>query len=455
MLRIVGNRSFCRLYSSVVTRKNSVNSESKKIECIIGLEIHAQLLTKTKLFSGAGIDGSAASNTVVADFDLGVPGTLPRLNKGCIQKSLLAALLLGSDVQRLCRFDRKHYFYPDMPMGYQITQNDYPIARHGEFEFFTCDPNSEDPFGRKRIRIKQIQLEMDSGKTIRSDNSQLFIDLNRAGIGLIEIVTEPDLRSSSEAATFVDQLRLVLVHNKICAGELHKGNMRVDANVSLRVDGQDYPRTEIKNINSIRILKSAIDNEVNRQRRILDKGEEIKTVTLNLDENGEVVVVRGKGDSLDYRFTPEPNLPRLRIEEDWIKEARSHVQGDADHLVYIKKYNIQPNTALNVVKDDRRHNFVKSTLPSSNVPVEVYFEWFKELQYACENVGERYPPTNPSFFPHFSSLVNHVYKEDITRLTCIDLIKLYLQSNISDPVDEVVSRDEYRRLFQNDPEFEN
>ena len=128
-----------------------------------------------------------------------------------------------------------------------------------------------------------------------------------------------------------------------------EGNMRVDANVSIRVDGEDYPRTEIKNINSIRILKSAIENEISRQKKLLNEGEEIKTVTLNLDENGEVIVVRGKGDSLDYRFTPEPNLPRLKIEREWVAEAERNIKGDADHLIYIEKYNIQPIMAINVV----------------------------------------------------------------------------------------------------------
>uniref|UniRef100_A0A7E4V1Z9 Glutamyl-tRNA(Gln) amidotransferase subunit B, mitochondrial n=1 Tax=Panagrellus redivivus TaxID=6233 RepID=A0A7E4V1Z9_PANRE len=423
------------------------------VEPVIGLEVHAQLLTKTKLFSAAAIDASTACNSSVADFDLGVPGTLPRLNKECVQKSLQAALLLNSQIQPICRFDRKHYFYPDMPMGYQITQQDYPIAKGGWFEYYPVEEDSADA-DFKKVRLHQVQLEIDSGKTIKMDGNRLFIDLNRAGVGLIEIVTHPDFNSASEAAAFVDQLRLLLIHNHICAGELHKGNMRIDANVSIRVNGQDKPRTEIKNINSIRLLKEAINNEVKRQISILEAGDEITNVTLNADDDGNIVVLREKSDALDYRFTPEPNLPRLKIESEWVAEAKANVRYDVEYRDYIENYGVPPGLALSIVKDDEKSSFVRQTLPYVNAESSEYFNWFKELRVICGGLGIPYPPLNANFVEPFVLIVNAHTNHVITKLVAIDLLKGYLKGDVSGNVDLLIEQSNLIRLHPSDPEFQ-
>uniref|UniRef100_A0A914YPY3 Glutamyl-tRNA(Gln) amidotransferase subunit B, mitochondrial n=1 Tax=Panagrolaimus superbus TaxID=310955 RepID=A0A914YPY3_9BILA len=422
-----------------------------KIEAIIGLEIHTQLLTKSKLFSFAPVHSDAASNSVVSDFDLGVPGTLPSLNKECVQKSLCASLLLKSEIQKVCRFDRKHYFYPDMPFGYQITQQDYPISRGGSFSYYVDDPDKR--YRTQTVRLKQIQLEMDSGKTIKADENRLYIDLNRAGVGLIEIVTEPDFHSGADAATFVDQLKMLFVENQICAGELHKGNMRVDANISLCVDGASYPRTEIKNISSIRLMEKAIEKEIKRQTKLLKEGKHIDPVTLQLDETGQATVARSKGDDLDYRFTPEPNLPRLVIESTWVKEAESRLKNSLEYERYIHHYHMKPSAAIELVKNDEKFNFVQKTLPKVNITAEGYFKFLKELEHACGHVAVRFPPNSNGFHHSFVQLLNAFNKNLITKLVFIDLVKRYLQNNIKISVEETIEKEGLKRLHINDHKF--
>uniref|UniRef100_A0AC34F995 Glutamyl-tRNA(Gln) amidotransferase subunit B, mitochondrial n=1 Tax=Panagrolaimus sp. ES5 TaxID=591445 RepID=A0AC34F995_9BILA len=422
-----------------------------KIEAIIGLEIHTQLLTKSKLFSFAPVHSDAASNSVVSDFDLGVPGTLPSLNKECVQKSLCASLLLKSNIQKVCRFDRKHYFYPDMPLGYQITQQDYPIARGGSFSYYVDDPDKS--YKTQTVRLKQIQLEMDSGKTIKADENRLYIDLNRAGVGLIEIVTEPDFHSGADAATCVDQLKMLFVENQICAGELHKGNMRVDANISLIVDGINYPRTEIKNISSIRLMEKAIEKEIKRQTKLLKEGNHIEPVTLHLDETGQAVVARTKGDDLDYRFTPEPNLPRLKIENAWIKEAESRLKNSLEYQHFIHHYRMKPSDAIELVKDDEKFGFVQKTLPKVNITAESYFKFFKELEHACGHVAVRFPPNSKDFHHSFVQLLNAFNENLVTKLVFIDLVKRYLQNDIKITVEEIVEKEDLKRLDINDHKF--
>uniref|UniRef100_A0AC35F279 Glutamyl-tRNA(Gln) amidotransferase subunit B, mitochondrial n=1 Tax=Panagrolaimus sp. PS1159 TaxID=55785 RepID=A0AC35F279_9BILA len=434
-----------------VNTQATVIKSNVKIEAIIGLEIHTQLLTKSKLFSFAPVQSDAASNSVVSNFDLGVPGTLPSLNKECVQKSLCASLLLKSEIQKVCRFDRKHYFYPDMPLGYQITQQDYPIARGGYFSYYVNDSNNG--FKTKKVYLKQIQLEMDSGKTIKADENTLYIDLNRAGVGLIEIVTEPNFHSGADAATFVDQLKMLFVQNRICAGELHKGNMRIDANISLCVDGFNYPRTEIKNISSIRLMEKSIEKEIKRQTKLLNEGKEVEPVTLHLDETGQAIVARSKGDDLDYRFTPEPNLPRLQIEVAWIKEAESKLNNSLAFEYYVQHYRMQPSDAIELVKDQEKFDFVKNTLLKMDISSESYFKFLKELEHACGHIGIRFPPNSNDFHDVFVQLLNALTSKLITKLIFIDLMKRYLQNEIKITVEEVVEKENLKRLDINDQKF--
>uniref|UniRef100_A0A0K0DKM6 GatB_N domain-containing protein n=1 Tax=Angiostrongylus cantonensis TaxID=6313 RepID=A0A0K0DKM6_ANGCA len=245
--------------------------------------VHVQLNTKSKLFSRAPCADEGAPNSQLAAFDMATPGTLPVLNRACVMHALRMATLLNCEISPYFRFDRKHYFYADMPAGYQITQNEYPLAKNGRFIFHVYGKGIS-PYS-KEIGIKQLQLEQDSGKTIHCGSSS-FIDLNRAGVPLVEVVSNPDFSTALEAMCFVQQLRLLLMHHQICKGEMHKGHLRVDANISLSRQGVPGVRTEVKNINSFRHLHTAINFEIDRQYGVISSGGTVVNETRMFDQQG-------------------------------------------------------------------------------------------------------------------------------------------------------------------------
>ncbi|XP_025115923.1 glutamyl-tRNA(Gln) amidotransferase subunit B, mitochondrial-like [Pomacea canaliculata] len=283
---------------------------------VVGLEIHAQIATKSKLFSGASTQYGAPVNSQVSNFDAALPGTLPVLNRKCVEAGVLTALALGCTVNPISRFDRKHYFYADLPAGYQITQQRQPLAQNGRVDY----PHHIKGAGHNSVmelrscQILQLQLEQDSGKSLHNhcDNISL-IDLNRAGVGLMELVTEPDLRDGEDAASFVQELQFILCEIGTCDGRMQEGSLRVDANISVHKPGQPFGvRTEVKNINSIRNVSKAIDFEIQRQIEILEAGGKIENETRSFDAQiSKTVSMRDKEKVLDYRFMPEPNLPPL------------------------------------------------------------------------------------------------------------------------------------------------
>ncbi|KAK6016165.1 PET112 family, region, partial [Ostertagia ostertagi] len=310
-----------RLLWRITRRKVSQLAQLSREEFqpVIGLEVHVQLNTKTKLFSRAPCTDDATPNSQIAAFDMATPGTLPMLNKSCLMHALRMAVLLNCEIPPYCRFDRKHYFYADMPAGYQITQAGAAVARNGKFAF--------------SVGITQLQLEQDSGKTIHFGKSSL-IDLNRAGAPLVEVVSEPDFSTALEAMCFVQQLRLILMHHGICRGEMHKGHLRVDANVSLSHEGEKGVRTEVKNINSLRHLHTAINYEINRQYEVISSGNRVVNETRTCDEHGRTVSMRDKEEITDYRFIPEPNLPYVRIRPEWVTECRESVSSEPSYMKY-------------------------------------------------------------------------------------------------------------------------
>lgn len=295
-----------------------------KYEAVVGLEVHAQMRSKSKLFSRASTNFSAPHNSQVDLFDIALPGTLPKLNRRCVELAILAAIGLGCELQAESHFDRKHYFYADMPAGFQITQQTHPIARQGFLEFPVFNPSLHRQAYLKKSHIKQLQIEQDSGKSIHdSENKRSLIDLNRAGCGLIEIVFEPDLCDGEEASSLIKELILLLTSLQVCDCHLEEGNLRVDANVSIRTWGHPHfgVRTEIKNLNSIRAIQKAIDYEIGRQVNLtIQNGGNVDCIvneTLSYDPIlKETVQMRDKEVAQDYRFMPEPNLPPLRLATD-------------------------------------------------------------------------------------------------------------------------------------------
>jgi aspartyl-tRNA(Asn)/glutamyl-tRNA(Gln) amidotransferase subunit B len=293
--------------------------ERHEYEVVIGLEVHAQLLTKTKLFSGDSAAYGGEPNSHISAITLALPGTLPRLNKKAIEYAILMGLACNCEIERTNYFARKHYFYPDLPKGYQITQHETPICRNGHVLIKTVE-------GGKNIRLNHIHLEEDAGKSMHHhDTNFSSIDYNRAGVPLIEIVSEPDLRSGEEAYAFVTELRKLVRYLRICDGNMEEGSMRCDANVSVRKIGEKKlgTKVEVKNLNSIRNVKRAIEHEAARMINLLKNGETIHQQTRSFDaEHGTSFPLRTKEEADDYRYFTDPDLPPFMVTDEWIEELR-------------------------------------------------------------------------------------------------------------------------------------
>jgi aspartyl-tRNA(Asn)/glutamyl-tRNA(Gln) amidotransferase subunit B len=299
-------------------------------ETVIGLEVHAQLATRTKIFSGALVEFGAEPNTNVTPLCLGLPGTLPVLNKQVVELSMRMSLAVGCTIQPRSRFLRKNYFYPDLPKGYQISQfqsqEEMPLATGGGIEVPTADGDT------RFIRLVRIHMEEDAGKSIHEEDfvpaGESMVDYNRTGVPLIEIVSEPDMRAPAEAAAFVAGLREILIYTGASIGDMDKGHVRIDANISIREPGTTElgTKVEIKNMNSIRNCQRALEIEVERQIGILESGGEIRQETMQYDPDTENVrPMRSKEESDDYRYFPDPDLVPILVDQAWIDRVQEQV----------------------------------------------------------------------------------------------------------------------------------
>lgn len=292
-----------------------------EFEPVIGLEVHAQLKTDTKIFCGCSTAFGAAPNTQACPVCLGMPGVLPVLNKKVVEYAMRMALATRCTIAEQSRFARKNYFYPDLPKGYQISQYELPIAEHGYVEITLSGG------GTKRIGITRIHMEEDAGKLIHDpDRSRSMVDFNRTGTPLIEIVSEPDLRSPEEAGAYLRQLRAILRYLGISDGNMEEGSFRCDANVSIRPVGSDVlgTRTELKNLNSFKFVESALAYEIKRQKGVLaDGGRVVQETRLYDSAQNRTISMRGKEEAHDYRYFPDPDLVPLVIEEEWIERVKA------------------------------------------------------------------------------------------------------------------------------------
>ena len=294
-------------------------------EVVIGFETHTQLSTQSKIFSRASTAFGAEPNTQACAVDLALPGTLPVMNKGAVERAIQFGLAIGAHIAPRSVFARKNYFYPDLPKGYQISQFEIPVVQGGNVEFFL---NEE----KRSVRLVRAHLEEDAGKSLHEDASlggggMSGIDLNRAGTPLLEIVTEPDMRSSAEAVAYAKELHKIVTWIGICDGNMQEGSFRCDANVSVRKPGEPLgTRREIKNLNSFKFMQQAIDYEVRWQIEEIEEGRAIQQATVQFNtDTGETRAMRTKEDAADYRYFPDPDLPPLVIADEWIEQIRNQM----------------------------------------------------------------------------------------------------------------------------------
>jgi aspartyl-tRNA(Asn)/glutamyl-tRNA(Gln) amidotransferase subunit B len=294
-------------------------------EVVIGFETHAQLSTKSKIFSRASVAFGAEPNTQACAVDMALPGTLPVMNIGAVERAIEFGLAINAHIAERSIFARKNYFYPDLPKGYQISQFEIPVVQGGEVSFF-LEVGKETV--RKTVRLERAHLEEDAGKSLHEDFiGQSGIDLNRAGTPLLEIVTQPDMRSSEEAVAYAKELHKIVTWIGICDGNMQEGSFRCDANVSVRKPGQPLgTRREIKNLNSFKFMQQAIDYEVRWQIDQIEDGIAIQQATVLFDpDTGETRAMRTKEDAADYRYFPDPDLPPLVIGRDWVQRVKSEM----------------------------------------------------------------------------------------------------------------------------------
>jgi aspartyl-tRNA(Asn)/glutamyl-tRNA(Gln) amidotransferase subunit B len=302
-----------------------------EFETVIGLEVHAQLLSRSKLFCGCSTQFGAPPNSNTCPVCLGLPGALPVVNRDAVAMAVKAAMALGCHINEVSIFARKNYFYPDLPKGYQISQFDRPLGEHGRVTVFSGDRTESGKIANRREKsfgITRLHMEDDAGKSIHEGNlnSKSLVNLNRTGVPLVEIVSEPDFRSSQEAYDYLTHLRKTLMYLEVCDGNMEEGSLRCDANVSVRPRGSEKlgTKVEIKNLNSFRFLQRALDYEIERQTKVLSEGGQIMQETRLWDESeGRTFVMRSKEEAHDYRYFPEPDLLPLKLDPGWVARIQA------------------------------------------------------------------------------------------------------------------------------------
>lgn len=341
-----------------------------KYEAVIGLEVHAQLKTESKIFSSSSTRFGSPPNSQVNPICLGMPGVLPVLNTKALEFAVKAALATNCKIQLRSSFARKNYFYPDLPKGYQISQHVEPFSTDG---FLRVDVKGQ----TKKIRIKRIHMEEDAGKLIHEDSDTYsFVDLNRSGMPLVEIVTEPDIQNSDEAVSYLKQLRSILKYIGVCDGNMERGNLRCDANISIKEKGSDKlgTKVEIKNLNSFRFIQKAIDHETQRQTELVKNGQRVIQETRLFDSNKvRTFSMRTKEDAHDYRYLPDPDLPPLVLEKEWVEELRNSLPELPDRKLkrFLSSYELSDDNAKLLVSNKDIANYFEKCLESFDDPKEL------------------------------------------------------------------------------------
>jgi aspartyl-tRNA(Asn)/glutamyl-tRNA(Gln) amidotransferase subunit B len=410
-----------------------------KYEPVIGLEVHVQLNTRTKIFCGCATGFGAAPNTNVCPVCLGLPGALPVLNRRAVEMAIQAALAMGCTVNPFSRFARKNYFYPDLPKGYQISQYDQPLAERGELEI-EVDGN------QKVIGVTRVHLEDDAGKSIhdgfKDSDRYTYVDLNRSGTPLIEIVSEPDLRSSAEAYEYLSELKQIMQFVSVSECDMEKGQLRCDANVSVRLKGAGKfgTKAEVKNLNSFRFARMALDYEIARQVGVLESGGRVEQETrLYNVETGETVGMRSKEHAHDYRYFPEPDLVPLRVSESWLAQIREAVpelprekRKRFETEFRLTPYQVQVLTASQPVSD-----YFEMAAQVSGDPVGVA-NWIITEQMGLEGAFDKIKPEGTG------ALVRKINQKEISGKMAKDIFAKMYESGKSP--EEIIESEGLRQI---------
>ena len=411
-----------------------VQGQESKWEVVLGLEVHAQINTLSKLFSPSATGYGAEPNSQVNLIDAGMPGALPVINEECVKQAVITGLGLNAKINLKSIFDRKNYFYPDLPQGYQISQFENPIVGLGHLVI-------ETEKGTKKIGITRLHLEQDAGKSIHDqDFENSFIDLNRSGCALMEIVSEPDLRSPTEASLYIKKLRSILRYLGSCDGNMEKGNLRADVNVSVRqFDSELGTRCEIKNVNSIKFIQQAIEYEARRQVKLIESGKPVEQQTRLFDsQKGETRAMRSKEESHDYRYFPDPDLPPLILEKKIIEELKLQLPElpDKKKIRFMETYGIKKYDAEILVSEREVADYFEKLV--FNRDPKMVLSWLTGELFSYLNKKNLDNPQSVISVEKFGELLDLIKDGTLSNRLAKELFVEFIESNI--PALELVKK---------------
>ena len=409
----------------VGSMNNLVKGNTGDWEIVIGIEVHAQIISNSKLFSGSSTSFGADHNTQVSFVDAGMPGMLPVINSVCVEQAIKTGLGLNAKINNFSIFDRKNYFYPDLPQGYQISQFEQPIVGNG---MITIDLDNGES---KNIGIERLHLEQDAGKSLHDQHpSYSFVDLNRSGVALMEIVSMPDMRSSEEAQAYVKKLRNIMKYLQTCDGNMEEGSLRADINVSVRKPGDDLgTRCEIKNVNSIKFIGQAIDYEAKRQINLIEKGDLIEQQTRLFDpKKGQTRSMRSKEDSHDYRYFPDPDLLPLTFTNDFVDELKKTLPElpDIRKKRFIEDYDLSSYDSNILVSEKETADYFEAAAENSNP--KLVCNWVIGELFSVLNKINKTIEDCPIKAEDLGELVNLIDNETITGRIAKDVFEIMLDT---------------------------
>ena len=403
---------------------NLIKGKNHDWETVIGLEIHAQVKSNSKLFSNSSTTFGSKPNSQVSLVDAAMPGMLPVINKFCIEQAVKTGVGLNAQINNYSVFDRKNYFYADLPQGYQISQYKYPLIGEGKVAIDFKDGNS------KEIRIVRLHLEQDAGKSLHDQNpTKTYVDLNRSGVALMEIVSEPDIRSADEAGLYISKIRSILMYLDTCDGNMQEGSLRADVNISVRKPGDEYgTRCEIKNLNSIKFIKQAINYEVKRQIEVLEEGGSIEQNTLLFNTStGKTKPMRSKEEAHDYRYFPDPDLLPLEIDQEKIENIKKLIPELPDERKkrYVNEYNLSNYDASVLTSDKSVSDYFDNVINSDSslkTNPKIIVNWITSELFSILNLNNLEIINSPIKPSHLGSLVKLINEDVISGKIAKDLL---------------------------------